>query len=229
MKKWISLFVWCAVSASVIWLVIDRLPPQHNPFTHIAIDHPIGFATGFKLARMSTDRQQCIDFLDESDIEYTRLDDGDPEEACGFRNAVTLDQSDFPYSATLSMSCPLTSGLAIWERQSLGPIAEEFFGEVPVEIRTFGSYSCRRIYGRQTGRYSEHATGNAVDIEGFLFADGRTITLLEHWDNGEEEGEFLQALRDDACQVFGTVLGPEYNDAHANHFHFDMSQTGICS
>ncbi|MBP6581207.1 MAG: extensin family protein, partial [Sphingorhabdus sp.] len=28
-----------------------------------------------------------------------------------------------------------------------------------------------------------------------------------------------------ACKRFGTVLGPDYNSAHANHFHFDMAQS----
>ncbi|HEX2447579.1 MAG TPA: extensin family protein [Methyloceanibacter sp.] len=38
----------------------------------------------------------------------------------------------------------------------------------------------------------------------------------------ERKGEFVRMVHDDACQTFGTVLGPEANDAHKDHFHFDM-------
>jgi hypothetical protein len=34
--------------------------------------------------------------------------------------------------------------------------------------------------------------------------------------------EFVRTVHDEACNVFGTVLGPEANDAHKNHFHLDM-------
>jgi len=34
--------------------------------------------------------------------------------------------------------------------------------------------------------------------------------------------EFLHQAHDDACKLFGTVLGPDTNAAHHNHFHFDM-------
>jgi hypothetical protein len=33
---------------------------------------------------------------------------------------------------------------------------------------------------------------------------------------------FLTKVHDDACGIFGTVLGPEANDAHKDHFHLDM-------
>ena len=37
------------------------------------------------------------------------------------------------------------------------------------------------------------------------------------------EGIFLHAVHDTACNVFGTVLGPEANDDHNEHFHLDMA------
>ena len=38
------------------------------------------------------------------------------------------------------------------------------------------------------------------------------------------EGQFLRRLHLGACGVFGTALGPEANDAHRDHFHFDLAQ-----
>lgn len=44
--------------------------------------------------------------------------------------------------------------------------------------------------------------------------------------------DFLRAAHRAACKVFGTVLGPEANTAHRNHFHLDMAErakaTVIC-
>lgn len=38
-----------------------------------------------------------------------------------------------------------------------------------------------------------------------------------------KQAEFLKKLHEDACGIFGTVLGPEANDAHLDHFHFDLA------
>ena len=35
---------------------------------------------------------------------------------------------------------------------------------------------------------------------------------------------FLRAAHRSACQIFGTVLGPEANNWHKNHFHLDMAE-----
>jgi hypothetical protein len=35
---------------------------------------------------------------------------------------------------------------------------------------------------------------------------------------------FLRGAHRAACQIFGTVLGPEANSAHKNHFHVDMAE-----
>src|SRR5262245_12438434 len=36
--------------------------------------------------------------------------------------------------------------------------------------------------------------------------------------------EFVKQVHDDACGTFETVLGPEANEAHKNHFHLDMKE-----
>lgn len=44
----------------------------------------------------------------------------------------------------------------------------------------------------------------------------------------EAETLFLRRIRDEACPIFGTVLSPEYNAAHADHLHLDGSTFGLC-
>ena len=39
---------------------------------------------------------------------------------------------------------------------------------------------------------------------------------------------WLAALLSSSCHYFGNALGPEYNAAHANHFHFGMRGQGFC-
>ena len=40
----------------------------------------------------------------------------------------------------------------------------------------------------------------------------------------DPEGEFLKSVRDDACGIFGTVLGPAADDVHKSHIHLDMKE-----
>jgi len=37
-----------------------------------------------------------------------------------------------------------------------------------------------------------------------------------------KEALFLRSIHEGACREFGTVLGPEANDPHRNHFHLDL-------
>ncbi len=39
----------------------------------------------------------------------------------------------------------------------------------------------------------------------------------------DNTGKFLHKIHTGACGIFGTVLGPEANNAHRNHFHFDLA------
>ena len=89
-----------------------------------------------------------------------------------------------------------------------------------------GSYSCRRLYDRAEGRFSEHSTADAIDIVGFDLADGRRVSVLEDWNGGGPEAAFLRDVRDGACRLFSTVLSPDYNQAHRDHLHLDVANRG---
>jgi Extensin-like protein C-terminus len=41
--------------------------------------------------------------------------------------------------------------------------------------------------------------------------------------------DFLRGVHASACRIFGTVLGPEANSAHRNHFHVDMAERKLRS
>jgi hypothetical protein len=52
--------------------------------------------------------------------------------------------------------------------------------------------------------------------------DARSIRDLEA-DVKAPEAIFLRQIHASACGAFGTVLGPEANEAHRNHLHFDLA------
>lgn len=212
------------------WVAFDRYtPPQHNPFKPLDLSHPIGWATGHKLDRLAQHPEQCFAVLDKAGVRYTRIDRANPQAECELRNALTLDRSLAPYSATLSMSCPLTAAVYMWERHIAMPAAQAILGEDIASIETFGSYACRRVNNASTGRWSEHASGDAVDIAGFRLANGRTISVDRHFGMETAEGRFLETVRDGACDLFSATLSPDYNALHKDHFHFDMGLFTVCS
>lgn len=106
------------------------------------------------------------------------------------------------------------------------PAAVEIFDSPVARIETYGSFSCRNIAG--TRRLSQHAFGNALDVSGFRLEDGRLIDVEAHWGQRGKEGKFLKRVHEGACGIFSVTLGPEYNAAHADHFHMDMGPGGIC-
>jgi hypothetical protein len=206
------------------------------------------------------------------------------------------------------MNCRLASGIARFVETVLQPLAKDVLKSRVVKIVGASSYACRNIYNSPNLPLSEHATGNAVDVVGFVTADGRTITVKHGWGPTERdialakkkaveaaakvtsksdskpesnavdpplvasigasgddaakraaaarertnlhraglkpvseanaatlptvsvtastttEATFLKRLHHGACSVFSTVLGPEANEAHRDHFHLDMKE-----
>jgi len=104
--------------------------------------------------------------------------------------------------------------------------ANDILGRQVAEIITYGTYSCRNVAG--TSSRSQHATANAIDIAGFRLKDGRVVNVQDHWGERSDEGRFLRKVHRGACRLFSVTLGPDYNAAHADHFHFDMGSGDTC-
>ena len=178
-----------------------------------------------------------------------------------------------------ALDCPMIAALNTWLADKLQPAAQKGFGSPVVRILAEGAYSCRNRYGLASAPISEHAFMNAIDISGFVLANGKVIKVSKSWapqshalqgsltakptplSRGlkilavaevklgasdlakqvavkskpsapsaaekekavrEAESVFLHRVHDDACDIFGTVLGPDANAAHHDHFHLDM-------
>jgi hypothetical protein len=148
-------------------------------------------------------------------------------EGKGCRTIDTVKLLDFGTEATNlgAMTCPLAANFTAWAQHAAKPAARLYLGSDLVRIETMGTYNCRNIAGGRSGRLSQHAFGNAVDVSAFILRDGRRISVLNGWHGATAERNFLKRLHASACKRFGTVLGPNYNAAHANHLHFDMAQS----
>jgi hypothetical protein len=55
--------------------------------------------------------------------------------------------------------------------------------------------------------------------------DARPIRDAEQVDDGTStsKARFLRRMQASACKMFGTVLGPEANEAHRDHLHLDLA------
>jgi hypothetical protein len=126
-----------------------------------------------------------------------------------------------------TLTCPMVAGLNHWLEKVVQPAAMARFGQPVVELRTMGTYSCRRMNnGSRSARMSEHSYANAIDVGGFRLADGSIVTVLKGWKGGLEEQNFLREVHAGACRNFATVLGPGADAFHYDHFHFDLARHG---
>lgn len=247
-------------------------------------------------------------------------------EQCGAPAAVLLRRigsgaNKVELNPPAMINCAMVASLHTWVEKTLQPAAQASFGSPVARLRSASGYSCRNRNGSRnhSDKLSEHALANAIDIAGFVTADGRSIEVARHWGptlrdernaiaraqeahkatiaakepvkpaeaikareptrpsnisaisdatpaasrpgsremtaslrlgrstsdvsadpnakavpsmaaaappedaRKSTEGVFLRQLHKGACGVFGTVLGPEANEAHRDHFHFDLA------
>jgi hypothetical protein len=254
------------------------------------------------------------------------------QEQCGTPAPMLLKRigsgaNKLEFNPPAMLNCQMVVALHGWVEKTLQPAAMETFGSPISRLRSASGYSCRNRVGsaHNADKLSEHAKANAIDIGGFVTADGRTVEVARFWgptardireaervaaqrskeerdgkaakaepakaepaksgpvrsssaiatksvtnsatksdgpqpDNDQRKGNvrttelqqpgrsatdakavplpssglneaakttveagFLRRLHKGACGTFGTVLGPEANEAHRDHFHFDLA------
>jgi hypothetical protein len=92
--------------------------------------------------------------------------------------------------------------------------------------------------------YSNHSWGRAIDIRWLYKDSGEVFDVNDpaqfvKWSNSSQtctaalqaQSGISQELYSIACElssqkVFGTILTPNYNDAHRDHFHCDIGKSG---
>ena len=198
------------------------------------------------------------------------------------------------------LTCRMAASLARWLDEVVQVQAKAELKSQVAAIGNGTSYACRGRNGSPSGKLSEHAFMNALDMPSFRLADGRVIAVEAGWGPrivdieadlarrraeraaaaaaeakaAEElkkkaasgtaeateapapepvktveplpelpaqqrgrlrlrlpefaprtpEARFLQRIHAGACPYFGTVLGPEANEAHRDHIHVDQAK-----
>ena len=226
-RRLLALLILAALALAARGWLHDN--PEHNPWAPLEVEHPAGWATGTKIAALRNDLPACRAVLERGAIAFTALSAAG-EGACRRTDRTVLSAASIT-PASPQMTCPAATGLTAWLRHSVEPAAREVLGSPLARIEHLGTWNCRRIGGGEQGQWSEHATGNAIDIAAFVLEDGRRISVLAGWNAAPQEQAFLRRVRSDACQWFATVLSPDYNSAHADHLHLDQADRrigGIC-
>nr|WP_205691748.1 extensin family protein [Caulobacter sp. 602-2] len=221
-----GLLLDAALAGLLLLALVDRIaPPQDLAWKPFSIDQPLGLATEGKLARISADPAACRAALRAGAVAF--VDQPVREDGfCSTRDAVRAQSRLSP--AAPVMTCPLALRYAVWERQVLEPAARRLLDNDLVRIEHLGTYACRTIYGRAGERPSQHASASALDVSGVRLKDGRRLTIAGDFRKDGPEGRFLRVARAGACDLFGAVLGPDYNAAHADHLHLDLSSYRLC-
>ncbi|KQN93287.1 extensin [Sphingomonas sp. Leaf231] len=227
----VAVLLLLATVALVAWGAL-RGRPQDLPWAPLDLGEPVGLFTGRKLTALTGDAAGCRALLSRAGVRFTALPPR-RERQCGYDDAVRLTRGGARATAfapaDLGIACPVAAAVVMWEWDVLAPAARRHFGARVVQVDHFGSYSCRRLYGRDAGAWSEHATADAIDIAGFRLSDGTRISVARDWPaTGDDAAKaaFLREVRDGACRLFATVLSPDYNAAHRDHFHLDQAARG---
>ncbi|GGJ48796.1 extensin-like protein [Sphingopyxis bauzanensis] len=197
--------------------------PEHIPTARFEFSHPQGWATHRKLAGFARDDAACFAAFDRARAGYERRPVVGTGVCRASQRMVLTGNRLVPTMrpANAAPGCAVTAAMALWTRDVVQPLAQKHFGQKVVALENLGSYNCRKIAGERA--QSQHSTANAIDISAFVLADGTRISLINDWTDPDVRRDFLHDVRDGSCGLFSTALSPDYNRAHADHFHLDMA------
>ena len=159
----------------------------------------------------------------------TRASLGGPDSYCGamkpFEMAAAAD-GRVQMRPPAMLRCNMIPSVERWVRQTVEPEARRHYGVPLAELKVAASYGCRPRNNQPGAKLSEHGHANAVDISTFTLADGRVITVKGGWHGDSRDRAFLRAVHAGACREFTTILGPEADAFHQDHFHLDLARHG---
>lgn len=223
-----SYLAWFAVAVLLTIVAIRAMTwlrdhPEHVPTARFELAHPQGWATRSKLLGLAGDPDACFAAFDRVDAGYLRRPPMGGGGCLADQRMILTGNALIPTMAPAEVapSCAVTAAMALWYRDVVGPLAQRHFGQKVVRIENLGSYNCRNIRGGK--QLSQHSTANAIDVSAFVLADGTRVSVINDWSDGGAKAAFLHEVRDGACDLFSTTLSPDYNRAHADHFHLDLA------
>jgi hypothetical protein len=167
----------------------------------------------------------CVAELKAMGVDFTEAKPIDDGGGCGIDRplSVTSLGKGIALVPAGTMRCKAAINLARWTREAVVPmLAKSQPAEALAEVNQASTYVCRKRNGADTGKISEHAHGNAVDIAGFTFRSGKTFTIAPREEESTLNGAFQRSIASAACLYFSTVLDPGSDKAHETHLHLDV-------
>lgn len=206
------------------------VPQRLSPFPPLSLSEPDQWFVDVRLASLRRDRLLCAATLTSPHIQARPVADNPIKDGCGWHNAVRLDAAGGAELPAGTVTCEMAAALSLWVEHDVQPLAMRHMGARIDRVEHMGGYACRNIIGSKTwkGFKSQHATANAVDISGFRLADGRMIRIRKDWSGDTASSRFLHAAHRAACRYFRVAIGPDFNTAHHDHFHFDRGPLTTC-
>ncbi|MBB3655143.1 hypothetical protein FHX15_000342 [Rhizobium sp. BK650] len=155
--------------------------------------------------------------------ETARIDGGN---GCGIDKPIIVSEAlpGIKLRPEATLRCPTALALAQWMKGSVIPAAAVALPESGgiTTINQASAYICRLRNGADTGKISEHARGNAIDIASFSFKKGEDVAVRSRREDSTLTGAFQRTVSAAGCLYFTTVLDPESDAAHETHFHLDV-------
>lgn len=218
------LLLLAAATFAAFWLGV--VPQRFSPLSPLSLEKRDQWFVDLKLAALRRDPALCQAVLKQPYVDATPVSDNSPKNGCGWINSVKFSKVGGANMSVQPLTCEMAAALTLWVTHEVQPAATAAFGNPFARVDHMGTYNCRSIEGKY--RRSEHASANAIDISGFTLKDGRQISVLHHWNGNGPEAKFLRRVQRAACRYFRVTLGPDYNPAHADHFHFDRGVFWAC-
>jgi hypothetical protein len=215
-------------------LAVFKHPEPASPFflpeIVLHVPKPPASQTEEKLVK-SFDHDDCRDELARFGVDFSIPKEIKGTGVCHVTNPVQLNSvttsiGRVELPGTPLLNCAFARQFTIWLSDIAAPVVAGF-GEAKLSsIATGTSYQCRVRNGDYSGKMSEHAFGNAIDIAGITLTNKKRIEITAVSDPQDPNHRLLMALRTSACGYFTTVLGPGADAAHASHYHFDLGIHG---
>lgn len=171
---------------------------------------------------MPTEEVACRKQLRRLGVDFRDIEPIDDGGACRIDHPVEVSglSGNIGMKPAATLTCRMALAFAKWTRQELAPSARLRYLSGIRTIHQGSSYSCRNIAGTRTA--SEHSKGNALDVMRIELKNGRDLDVRRPGFFAFRQKSLLNTVRGGGCDHFTTVLGPGYDAAHADHFHFDI-------
>lgn len=172
------------------------------------------------------DHAECTRELQSLGVVFRETPRIDDDNGCGIDKPIIVSQAlpGIALKPEATLRCPTALALARWMKGSVIPAASVALPESDgiTTINQASAYICRLRNGADTGKISEHARGNAIDIASFSFKKGEDVAVRSRREDSTLTGAFQRTVSAAGCLYFTTVLDPESDAAHETHFHLDV-------